>query len=583
MRGEESRENFGVFPKRNPSIPLFMKLVYTLAGCWLLLSGPVSAQTPPSANAAANPSAKPDTLPLPVFKNARQFKLRRTETQSYESSALNQQSKTDSEPVSAYKSANLRTVGLSPQLLTRVFANDFSFVAIPTADNILVSQLQVDLTAPNITLAGFVTDFRGPKARENYPPVFRLSTLLKAGYSEGLATVFASDKLSPGVSASVQGNLDLLTLWNNIRKKSHVPYELDEADSRIFEQKFDSVAQKQVIDETALRGNLARLRYALSHKNAALTVKYQIEQATVAKTVKQLNATLDSLQRLSNPDTAKIQEVSGKITLTEDLAEDAKLKLEELRAGGAKTSVEATELERQLSPETLQKKRSAQWEEFLEKTEWTKQNYLWLTLEGDLKSKRYYLFDPKAPFDNQVIKEDFVGKSVGIRMNTLLLHRKKWFPNTYISLGFSRTYANNVESDGLPASDAARSEKYAYADTARSVSSKVTVYPFAKYETAWVNHTTLQVVQYLSFRKQVALDAILQREKREGEGPVRRNLGLGLIFLAQDKAKAQTKLNVELLVMFRDLANVQANTDVKEWHRRSEISLKVGLPFGLPR
>jgi hypothetical protein len=198
--------------------------------------------------------------------------------------------------------------------------------------------------------------------------------------------------------------------------------------------------------------------------------------------------------------------------------------------------------------------------------------FFWGTVNLGFGRKKYYTYDSKLPFEDQISKRILDAVEIGGAVN-YFYHAAESKRTFYGNLGLSRVRSNNI--DDLSATQVDEVTQSAGGSTARTVKNSYSVYtdPVVEFKT-WMYYLNLY---YMWGKKdKCGLHVFPSYEDRQDLTNTW-NAGFGYIFSFKDKKDNKTIINLEAFVKFLDIDN-KAKADSR-FYERNRIGVSVGVPF----
>lgn len=420
----------------------------------------------------------------------------------------------------------------------QVVKNDFSFLTTGNSNANLYNQIFVEAIEPKIQVNIEALEmFNRKKDKSLATPAIRLNLGINAGIKNNIGALFSNDKINPDVGISGQLNFDLARIFNR-----PYGYYFLEKDRKSFMKK-----------DYNFKNNL-KIERSIIQRKKDLNIK---EIDFLDKKIKQIDQTI------------------GQYPDTRDSLSIERIKLEIQRnQQQLKSDTLVQELEN--FDESIDEVKAS----FYNKSPFSSKRFYWLTFSGKLNGSEYKIYDESKVFSERVFDQQFVSNNLGVIFNTYATSKVDWFFNYYFSIGYSKSTENNFS--GLDPVDISSTELSFSNDSSvtRTLSQSIKAFR-GKAAATKFNNWDFQFLKFLTKDKKFGLNLTYQIKSEIGTDKTYKNLGVGLVVIAQDTKIEKQKYNVELYVKFKDLDNTRGNAEVYKWSRRNEIGVRLGLPFGL--
>lgn len=465
-------------------------------------------------------------------------------------------------------------VRLSPVEYRKILRNDFSKVSIAEFNPSTQNRLLIT-TAPQLR-----ADVSYIPGKEENNPVTRFNGYIEGRLNNGLSTLFDNVQLQPNVKigAQMHANLTGFARWvafgiNRAVGKPLVsvpryPYFFLPDERAEFKDRQDSLAEAHRRQLTQLNNQLARVGFLNDEAQATL----QAAQASLNSNLIKQSAAAPGTPARTQADLAVAKDQLEINRLTDSLdayanrTQALNLRINRL----PKVQAKATETLHMQIPFSVRR-------------------HWWVTFDVSANGQNFYLFEDKPAAGVAFNKEPFVGTTTAVRFNGIKF-AKEW--NWFGSLTLKRGFDNNaIDLDPYKFKANETYSAKTTATTANGTNSSDQTYAFtrdveayerSRFQTFRYHEIAFQYILF-SEKRTWGLDLQTGNRWRQEEGRFTRSaqsVAVGIIASGLNRSDNNARISGELLVTFRDLANVFRTTDTpSEWYNRRLITVRVGIPF----
>lgn len=214
---------------------------------------------------------------------------------------------------------------------------------------------------------------------------------------------------------------------------------------------------------------------------------------------------------------------------------------------------------------------------------WDKYQVKWFDLDVGASGEKYYLFNKSNAISNQVEKQPFTFLTVGLSWNSFRSSGKGFFKNgLFLKYGYSISRTNSLV--GAETKEVSNTITIDTPGFQRKVNDKRNVYdqPFLK---SFTHNLNIQLTRYLDNNKStgISMYSTLGLEFDRFRSPLKFTkdpvwmVGTGYTLAFLDKEKAKAFVNIEVFLHFTDILN--SAEDESKFYNRHSLGIKLGVPF----